>query len=483
MRKGLPKKCFRKILGIGWLKGVMGKKTNVFREFLLIGLLVVACEAEGQTYDFSAQISHSGNYTAPVTNSVVNVLGEPARFEPPRVFGINLTLRSEIGDVKFFGSSAAAGGGHYAYVAGNSRNHEDEIFPALWVFDIADANHPTMVGLLRSSEPVADPIRPALRLVGNKLYCASFGGLRIIDVSDPKSPKFASDFLDLGAIRYMAANGNYLYLAADNTLRVLDVSSSAAPSLVSQLEFPSTIGGLQISGSNVFLNIGWALWVIDVSEPRSPRKVANYVREAGGVAGLAVAGNFAFLLGVPNNSYDYSIDVVDISDPAHPAAVTSLPYNRAIPVTVGKMEVFGRRLFIRRHESQMPGEVDFLGAIDIKDPRHPIYLGEIDSAQRQLAPFSDMAFIEDGVILVGDSARIYQPNFIPMLSIKDASSNVELSWVELDSGFKVQTRSSLDATNVWSDAQAIAELVDGQNYMRLPKDGEAKFFRLLKPSN
>jgi hypothetical protein len=465
-----------KVRRIGGLKGVMKKRTDVFRAYALIGLLIIAGEAAGQTYDFQAQIGLSGNYTGRVTNSLGSVLRDPVRLEVAGVFGLNLTLRSEIFAGEFFSFRAVAADGDHAYVASNFRNEDGEISAVLQVLDIADVNQPILVGSLRSS----DAIGSRLKLAGNRLYCAYFGELRIIDVSDPKSPKMASYSLDLGTIRNMTPNGNYLYVTADNMLSVLDVSNPAGPVLLSQLEFTSTINDLEISGSNVILSDGSALKVIDVSEPREPREVAEYVRDdgAGPFVGLAIAGNFAFLV-TRYDTYDWRIDVVDISDPAHPAAVTSLPYSGASQI--GKMEVVGRRLFIRRHESQMPGEVDFLGAIDIKDPRHPIFLGELDTAQRQLAPFSDMAVTEDAVILVGGSVRIYQPHFIPMLSIMDANTNVELSWADVDSGFKVQTRSAADMTSVWSDAQATADLVDGQNYVRLPKDSEAKFFRLVKP--
>jgi ELWxxDGT repeat protein len=105
------------------------------------------------------------------------------------------------------------------------------------------------------------------------------GSLRIVNISDPRSPSLAgTSNSSQGSAYGIAVSGSYAYLSAfDQGLRILDVSDVAAPRFVAQLDTPGTAVSTAIAGIYAYITDGArGLSIANISDPLKPQAVGNY---------------------------------------------------------------------------------------------------------------------------------------------------------------------------------------------------------------
>jgi len=101
------------------------------------------------------------------------------------------------------------------------------------------------------------------------------GGLAVIDVREPGSPRIASRLTGLDA-RDIALNGDYAYIAAHTGgLRIVDVSNPSSPIGVATV--PGSFSCLDVSGTKAIISSfnGSTLTIIDVSDPSAPTTIGS----------------------------------------------------------------------------------------------------------------------------------------------------------------------------------------------------------------
>ncbi len=157
-------------------------------------------------------------------------------------------------------------------------------------------------------------------VAGRYAYVADYaGGLRIMDVSNPKSPKTVGAYTGLSTVLSVAVAGKYAYVGDTTTgFDILDVSNPAVPTLVGS--YPGIAAfSLALSGKYAYVADynGGAIRIIDVSDPRNPALAGSYVISSGAPYAVTVSGKYAYI-GDQGNSAVY---VVDISNPAAPSLV------------------------------------------------------------------------------------------------------------------------------------------------------------------
>ena len=109
---------------------------------------------------------------------------------------------------------------------------------------------------------------------------SSFGGLMIIDVSNPTSPNLLTDY-ELGVpIRAVAVAANHAYLVTEaDSLFILDVSDPTTPTQAGSLLHlfpPYYPSGIELVGNYAFVIGPHGLRVVDVSDPAAPVVVGVY---------------------------------------------------------------------------------------------------------------------------------------------------------------------------------------------------------------
>ena len=81
-----------------------------------------------------------------------------------------------------------------------------------------------------------------------------------------------------GYVNQVALSGNYAYLADDwGGLRIIDVSDPLNPWEVGSYEFDGWAGNVGVSGGYAYVNDAYhILRIIDVSDPENPSEVSSF---------------------------------------------------------------------------------------------------------------------------------------------------------------------------------------------------------------
>ena len=222
-------------------------------------------------------------------------------------------------------------------------------------------------------------------------YCGTEKGLFILDVSDPRVPKEIV-LLDVGKVNDIAffkSNSdsfNYAVLANSwGGLVIIDISDPTAPSYSGGYFTQGDAQGIVISGNDAYVANGdKGLIIIDISDPTAPSYTGGYDTQ-GDAKGIAISGNYAYLA-----DGDNGLIITDISNPTSPSYL-------------GKCDTQGdaRSVSISGNCTYVADGWDGLVAIDISDPTTPSYLGKYDTQgmhEVQLFPETMHMWLMDGMV-------------------------------------------------------------------------------------
>ncbi len=154
---------------------------------------------------------------------------------------------------------------------------------------------------------------------GGLAYLGDTLGLRVLDVSDPTQPVEVGFLATGGAIVDVELVGDLAYLADyANGLRIVDISNPAQPQALGSLATPDTADDIAMQDNYAYVAC-WSggLRVVDVSDPAHPQEVGFYAQPgASGLAkGVAVAGDYAYVLNTDVEAHDSGVWVFDITNP------------------------------------------------------------------------------------------------------------------------------------------------------------------------
>jgi hypothetical protein len=127
-----------------------------------------------------------------------------------------------------------------------------------------------------------------------------------------------------GDIETVVIAGNYAYLANSSyptaDFIVVDITDPLAPVTISSLNSSGTTFDIDVEGSHAYaVRLNWDLQVIDVSDPATPSEVASV--PIFNLRAVDALGNWAFVVGS-----DSALTSVDISDPTNPAITDNVKF-------------------------------------------------------------------------------------------------------------------------------------------------------------
>ncbi|MFA4880335.1 MAG: hypothetical protein WC650_01755 [Candidatus Doudnabacteria bacterium] len=258
--------------------------------------------------------------------------------------------------------------GQYAYAA--------DVNGGLYVVDISDPQNPRQVGYCDRDRTFLHPhltsrsieermfARGGVQVKGNYAYMVDdgFGGLRVIDISDPSKPREVGCSERHIQAREIYVRENYAYVTF-NGLRVYDISNPVRPREVGICEIPSWTTGITVKDKYAYITNGrpeGGLWIIDTSDPKKPRQV-GYCHTSGNAYGVDVVDNSAYVICTGG------LDVIDISDPNTPHKAGNFPYTMS----------YARGLFIESNYAYAAYGFGGGGGIVIIDVSNPIKPKEV----------------------------------------------------------------------------------------------------------
>ncbi len=233
--------------------------------------------------------------------------------------------------------------GHYAYLTVVGSDSGD-----LEVLDVSDPTNPKLVSSYSNKDSTyyGDSYGD-ISVSGNDAYVGGgLGGgsyrdtLDVIDVSDPAHPhqvgsigfgssNFLTDYCVKNGYAYVitATYASTGYGFQGVTLHIIDVSDPANPKQIGSYNVGPTFAGdsfISVSGNDAYVTRDSALTIIDVSDPAHPKVVDSYIPKFSGpngyMNGVFARGGYAYTIDADQNGMD-GLQVLDVSDPAHPFTV------------------------------------------------------------------------------------------------------------------------------------------------------------------
>jgi hypothetical protein len=263
-----------------------------------------------------------------------------------------------------------------------------------------------------------------------------YGGLRIVDVSDPTEPREVSSLAFDEPSRQVAAHEDHVLVLRGQeeitpmTLEVVDVSDPSQPAAMGSLQFSGPPWGeLVVSGDHAYLT-DWGLHIVDLSDPADPTLVGEVSGAGGSGNALTVEGDRAYLAGA------LGLCIVDVSDPTDPVEVSCTSTGgpaRGVAVRDGIAFVSVRL------DAPIPRWINELRLFDLSDETAPVEIGSVElwGAAGRVSIDGDILSVEvqDRGILVLDVSDPRNPKDAGLARV-DAGGTVVAGRLYAASGFQ-----------------------------------------------
>ena len=176
--------------------------------------------------------------------------------------------------------------------------------------------------------------------------------------------------------------GDFVYLASGGFgLSVVDVTNLQAPVLVAQLATAGSANDVRVAGSVAYVAEDVGLQLVDVSDPAHPARLGSLSWPEGEQVRLAVGGNRVYLADL-----NFGLHVVDVTNPMRPVEVGSLPLAgtpRAVSLGgtgLGGFGLTGSYAVVACGDGGEGGEGG-LAVVDVSDPTAPVLVGTTPADQ------------------------------------------------------------------------------------------------------
>lgn len=242
----------------------------------------------------------------------------------------------------------------------------------LRVVDLSDPASPRVVSTLELPGQTYD-----MRVVGDLAYMScgaglSGGSLRIVDLSDHDNPQLIGVAETSDRVLSAVIDGPWAYIAMDDYgFGVVDISYPANPEVVYTRETRVTPLGMAVRDGVLYITEGTrGIRIYDVSRPAYPELVgASAVlsdpRE------ILIRGDHAFVM-----QWFQGMAVLDLSEPLEPRLVAEIDNNTIVTST--RPMLFGDAVYI------CGGNLGVLG-VDISDPANPVEFAHLRGMPRAFA--------------------------------------------------------------------------------------------------
>jgi hypothetical protein len=234
----------------------------------------------------------------------------------------------------------------------------------LYILNVSDPSSPILMG---ETEILPNVVMEVI-VRGSYAYVANGdSGLRILDVSDPTTPREIGLFE--GTAQRLAIQDNFAYIDDGWGFRIIDISDPMHPTEVGY--FQATTSGIEVSGNYAYISyyvndLDGGLRIIDISDPAAPKET-SYINTQSQIMSVSIVGNYAYA-----TDYTYTaesgLSIIDISDPQQPVEISS--YNT--PGFARDVTVVGKYAYVADDDSG-------LRIIDIGNPETPFETGFYDT--------------------------------------------------------------------------------------------------------
>ena len=219
----------------------------------------------------------------------------------------------------------------------------------------------------------------------NLIVADGAGGLKTINVSDPRNPKIIGRHASPFFMSSVAVHGARAYCAGGlGGVEIVDIADGRRPKLVWRKHF-SEVRGIWADSRYLYFADGFDGFRIFSLEGRKPVSL-SVLDTPGWHCDCLVTGNTAFLADGGNG-----IMICDVSEREHPRLVGSV----SLGAIARKIRVLGKTLFVAADTKGM-------AAVDVSNPKNPT----IDSWYRKVGESRGVFVDDDFVYLASGSGGV-----------------------------------------------------------------------------
>lgn len=289
--------------------------------------------------------------------------------------------------------------------------------PRLLVINLAP-NSPTFdyLELAGKTEILPNVVRDVVVGDGYAYVAAGAGGLQVIDIADPTTPRVVGSFAVGENVTVLKLVGHTLYVgdAGPTGLHVIDVTTPTAPRELGAIEWRAGIWEMTVVGNYVYVADGYDLFIFDVSDSSAPKQIGHVGTECS-TYDVAVLGSLAY---IADNDY-CGLLIADVTDPA---VQTSVVYADPQDVfylnpllrssnqrTTYLIEIVDNYAYVVTLQDLYPDGSDpifnnYLTVYDLSNPRLPELVNDFDLEQADpTVEITDMT-VTPGFVYLSDAA-------------------------------------------------------------------------------
>jgi len=201
------------------------------------------------------------------------------------------------------------------------------------------------------------------------------------------------EFAAIGRIERPAdlvhAQGTRLYVVAESTLNIFDTANAASPRHLGVHTFPEHVRAVAASGSMVYAATDfYGLRILDAADAKAPVERGSLPLQ-GGILTITTAGPGL----VVTTNLSEGVQIVDVSNPAAPALLTSY-FPDGYPQDVAAT---GRLLFLTDASTG-------LHLIDLTTPKSPEVIGTLPTTLKRLGSSETPAMPSPAVAIIAPTA-------------------------------------------------------------------------------
>ena len=233
-----------------------------------------------------------------------------------------------------------------------------------------------------------------------------YGGVRVVDVTNPKTPREVGYYDTTGDDNRTAIAGNYLYVAdGKKGMRVIDVSDHTNPKAVGSIILPDSVLGVTAHAQYAYLAAGkLGLVIADVSNPTRPEVVSIY-DTPGSAENVVVNESIVYTLNQNIQITQTQTASQTISTFAYVAdgdkGILILDVNNpSTPMVVGQLALTGEAhtLVVANNYAYVACGSAGLQIADVTLPTHPFVVGSLDTNgdAQDVAVANNYAYVANG---------------------------------------------------------------------------------------
>jgi hypothetical protein len=210
--------------------------------------------------------------------------------------------------------------GEYLYASASGTTQDSSLVSPIYIINISDPTFPEIAGTfprnLRGS---------SFCTAGGYLYMSSWGGIHILDITEPGEPVWLDSVLTTNIVIDIAVADGILCYSGPLTISVYDLTDPVHPSFISEFNTPKSPGDIFLQDTLIYVADRDQMWpayrsalsIVSIASPNEPVLLDTH----------PISGSIGYLDVVDSVAYVSSTNGVYAFDISDPSSIEQIGFN------------------------------------------------------------------------------------------------------------------------------------------------------------